>query len=236
MTADEAFMARLDETVSRAGGPSRVRSLTGFSLTAIDNYRSGKSEPNRSKLIALAKAGHVRVQWLVTGEGPVERNGGSEIDRSSALTDSRGALADGEALADYTLVPKYEVRASAGTGAVIASERIVDHLAFKNAWLQSLGIAPRHLLLIEAVGDSMMPRIADGDLLLIDTSLSSVQQNAIYVIRLDNDLVVKRIQRKLDGSLTVMSDNPAYSPELVPANEATSLSVIGRVVWVGGRV
>ena len=82
----------------------------------------------------------------------------------------------------------------------------------------------------------MTPRIADGDLLLIDTSLATVRQNAIYVIRIDGDLVVKRVQRKLDGDLVVISDNPAYPPESVPAGEASDLAVIGRVIWIGGRV
>jgi len=134
-------------------------------------------------------------------------------------------------------VPRYDVRAAAGGGAVIHSEQIVDYLAFKADWVRStLRLNPSWLLLIEAVGDSMEDTISDGDLLLVNTHEPRIKENAIYAISVNGSLLVKRIQLKLDGTLVVKSDNPRYDPEVVPPNEADQLRVIGQVVWHGGLV
>ena len=55
--------------------------------------------------------------------------------------------------------------------------------------------------------------------------------SGIYVIELRGDMLVKRVQRKLDGSLVVKSDNPAYEPETISAEKADEFRVVGRMVW-----
>ncbi len=130
---------------------------------------------------------------------------------------------------------RYNVQASAGNGSVIYSEQIVDYLAFKSDWVRgTLRLNPSWLLLLEAVGDSMEGTISDGDLLLINTHEPRVRDNAVYAINVKGNLLVKRVQVKLDGSLVVSSDNPRYAPETIPPVEAESLRVIGQVVWHGG--
>lgn len=47
---------------------------------------------------------------------------------------------------------------------------------------------------------------------------------------------VKRIQRKLNGSFVIMTDNDAYKPEEMNEEDAMSLPVIGKVVWFGRRI
>lgn len=79
----------------------------------------------------------------------------------------------------------------------------------------------------------MEPTIRHGDLLLIDTGEPRVKDNAIYALLIEGDLVVKRVQRKLDGTLVVRSDNDAYPPEEIPAAESARLGVVGRVRWFG---
>jgi phage repressor protein C with HTH and peptisase S24 domain len=47
---------------------------------------------------------------------------------------------------------------------------------------------------------------------------------------------VKRVQRKFDGSLILISDNNIYQPESIPADLAKEVQIIGRVIWRGGHV
>lgn len=138
---------------------------------------------------------------------------------------------------DFVLVPRYDIRASAGHGAVVSSEQIVDHLAFRKEWVRNaLGVAQKDLALITVKGDSMEPTLSNGDLILIDMHASSIGDNAIYVLRNDGQLLVKRVQRKLDGTIIIKSDNTAYDPETVDAKHAGKLKVVGRVVWAGRRL
>lgn len=138
---------------------------------------------------------------------------------------------------DLVLVPRYEVQASAGNGSLVHSEQIVDYLAFKADWVRNtLGVAQKDLALISVKGDSMEPELANEDLILVDMRRNRIEDNAIYVLQFDGTLLVKRIQRRLDGSLHVMSDNPRYEAEVVSADRAADLHVLGRVVWSGRRM
>ncbi len=49
---------------------------------------------------------------------------------------------------------------------------------------------------------------------------------AIFVLRLDEVLLVKRVARR-SGGYAVISDNPTYPPLVVSA-----VDLIGRVVWL----
>lgn len=135
---------------------------------------------------------------------------------------------------DFVMVPRYDVSGSAGHGSLISSEQIVDYLAFKAEWVRnSLGVQRKNLVLISVKGDSMQPTLSDGDLILIDRSRGEIEDSGVYAIQLKEALMVKRVQRHLDGSLTVMSDNGKYAPEKLAAGDGAALVVVGRVVWVG---
>ena len=70
-----------------------------------------------------------------------------------------------------------------------------------------------------------------------DTHRGRVEDDAVYVLRHDDgDLRVKRIQRKMDGTLIVMNDNKEYSDDVFSPAEAARLNVVGRVVWRGCRM
>ena len=120
---------------------------------------------------------------------------------------------------------------------MIHSEQIVDHLAFRAEWVRTeLGTSPANLVLISAVGDSMEPTLRAHDLLLIDRSVMAVKQDAIYAFAAEGELRIKRIQRLFDGSLVIKSDNSAYGSEMLSAEQAGSINIIGRVVWSGRRM
>ena len=82
----------------------------------------------------------------------------------------------------------------------------------------------------------MEPTIRDGDVLLVDTSINAVRDNAIYVVVLGGLVLVKRLQIKRDGSLRLISDNDRFEPEDVPASEAADIHVAGRVMWYGRSI
>lgn len=82
----------------------------------------------------------------------------------------------------------------------------------------------------------MAPTLRNDDLILTDLSQSRIDDDSIYVLSIKNELVVKRIQRKLNGSFVIMTDNDAYKPEEMNEEDAMSLPVIGKVVWFGRRI
>ena len=53
------------------------------------------------------------------------------------------------------------------------------------------------------------------------------------MIRLDDVLLVKRLEPGSAGTVQIISDNPAY-PRM--ERRAEDVAVVGRVVWKGGRI
>ncbi|BBB07425.1 S24 family peptidase [Sphingopyxis sp. EG6] len=134
------------------------------------------------------------------------------------------------------LVPKLAIGASAGAGASVEGEAIEGEVAFDPKWLRDLGADPRALSIIRVEGDSMAPTLNDGDDILVDGGDAAARlRDGIYVLRMDDVLMVKRVARAPGpGRISVISDNPHYrSWDDLPM---TSLQLVGRVVWTGRRV
>jgi phage repressor protein C with HTH and peptisase S24 domain len=133
-------------------------------------------------------------------------------------------------------VARLEVGASAGPGAIGGDERARGHIAFDPAWLRRVAADPKRLSLIRVEGDSMVPTLADGDEILVDRGDAGERlRDGIYVIRIEDALVVKRVAPHPAGrSLSIRSDNEAYPSW--PDCDPESVEIVGRVVWVGRRI
>ncbi|WP_299310349.1 S24 family peptidase [uncultured Croceicoccus sp.] len=131
-------------------------------------------------------------------------------------------------------IPVLDVEASAGFGAVAASETARTRFGFDERWLRSLTSAKSaSLSIVRVMGDSMEPTLSDGDEVLVDASdHASRLRDGIYVLRADDALVVKRVAIKPGGKqITIASDNPAY-PTWSDMNRS-EVHVVGRVIWFG---
>ncbi len=155
-------------------------------------------------------------------------------------TDLGGPAADGPAdapLSGFTLVPRFDVGASAGSGALPDEERLTGSLAFRSDWLRRVASnGSPALSVIKVTGDSMLPTLSDGDEILVDSADGADRlRDGIYVIRADGAVMVKRLAVSPAGhSFTVTSDNPAYPPWT--GLDLRAVTIIGRVVWMGRRI
>ena len=134
-------------------------------------------------------------------------------------------------------VNRIPVRASAGPGAVVTEEAGRPYFAFDERWLKGLTASPSDKLsIIRVEGDSMAPTLNPGDDILVDIADREERlRDGVYVLRIDDALVVKRIALHPVGRrVTVQSDNPAY-PDW-PDCDLAKLHCIGRVIWAGRKL
>lgn len=152
------------------------------------------------------------------------------------------AMLGGPAEADLpfgTLVPvlRSPVRASAGPGSLASDEQGRPYFAFEPRWLKNLTSSPSEKLsIIRVEGDSMSPTLNPGDDILVDLGDCGDRiRDGIYVLRVDEAVVVKRIATNpMRRRITVQSDNPAY-PDW-PDCEMDSINCVGRVIWAGRKL
>lgn len=141
---------------------------------------------------------------------------------------------------EYVHVALHDAALSAGPGVENGPRNIVDHLAFRRDWLRNIGVSASDAVLARAIGDSMLPTIHGGDIVLIDRRVSTLPTKMrdpkdtrpvpIYAVLDDGAARIKRLVMAAPGIMALLSDNPECPPEFRPV---TTLSVIGKVMWWG---
>lgn len=211
-TYDAGVSKRIDELLTMLGRDKAVQ-VSGRSWKSLSRYTAGQEAPF-TVVAALAAAAGKPLDWLLTGK------------------DLEQPAPDG-----FKLLPHLDTQASAGPGMIIEAESTLEVVAFREDWLRGRGINPNTTHVLTAKGDSMEPTIRDGDTLLVDTSIDSVVDNAIYVVVFAGRTLVKRLQMMRDGSVAIKSDNKdVFDDEIVPSNEVPDIQVAGRVMWYGRSI
>ena len=112
---------------------------------------------------------------------------------------------------------------------------------FRRDWLTGHG-GPRDKVLLEVEGESMLPTLHNGDVILVDKSEGGrvLRSGKVFVVRDGHGMVVKRLHRgDAVNGLRLCSDNPDKSrfPDreiIVPEGEASP--ILGRVIWAGCEI
>ena len=123
-------------------------------------------------------------------------------------------------------LPVREVSPAAGSGAEVFGEEVVGYVPFRRDWLAYHGIDPEQADVVQVSGESMEPTLPDGCSILVDRTRRELQPQHIYVLRNEDGLVVKRVDRNRDG-WWVISDNPAWLPVMLTEDT----DIIGEVRW-----
>ena len=226
-----AFAARLHIVLRHWPSADRLARAVGVSPSAFRKWLKGEAEPSRERLVALAEAAGVGIAWLARGEGPQPEIRDARGDARMAKT-----IAGGVDPERFVLLPRQAESAAAGSGTPPPVTRS-EFIAFSHNWIrETLHLEPDDLMLETAVGESMHPTLSDQDLLLVDARDHKLREFGVYIVEYAGERLVKRVQRKLDGSLLLISDNAIYEPERIPPERTGEVVVIGRVVWCGGRI
>ncbi len=154
------------------------------------------------------------------------------VKENSYSASATTQLGRGRSAKVWVDVPRLDIGASAGPGTLPDSEEPYDAFQFSRRWLTEQGLEGAKLSAITVTGDSMEPLLHDGDEILVDRAERPFR-DGVHVVRLGDNLMVKRVASAGPGRLALISQNLAYPPIDVAAEEC---EIIGRVVWKGGRI
>ena len=85
----------------------------------------------------------------------------------------------------------------------------------------------------------MEPTLQVGGLVLVDTNDRDLEavSHGIYLLKLNDRLLIKRLQYVASNTLRVLSDHPAYETfSIEPSRASGVLSLMGKVVWFGRKL
>ncbi len=107
-------------------------------------------------------------------------------------------------------------------------ERIIGRMAFNQkefyGWCNG---NPHHLKILRFNSDNMEPTLLAGTLVIYDSNSAEYSGDGLYIIRYDDNIMLKRLQKTAAATYALKSDNPRYQDITCHKDE---FEIIGRVV------
>ena len=156
----------------------------------------------------------ISINWLLYGQSP------------ESLVESTNRF--------YMIRYFHEINASAGGGGEIEDEQY-ETLTLSENFIDILG-GKNELKNIEAIkvsGDSMEPTFSYNDIVFLNRTKKDLTRGGVFVLKTEHGLFIKRISKRIDGKIDIISDNKEYSKLTLFPQE---IELIGRVVGKFGNV
>ena len=206
----------------------------GTSPSQISMVERGQGGMSLATALAAARELRVSMEYLVglvDDPRPV-REMVSELQTKGAvirdLQEARPELE--EDWTDYVAIS--EINTSAGVGAVVHDEHVTGRMKFPYRWLSQRSLRPAMCRIIRVTGESTEPTLPDGSAILIDLASKNRQDGKIFVIRIGDELVVKRTILGPEANWLLLSDNRnkrMWATRPWPEDA----QIIGEVKWLG---
>lgn len=201
--------------------------------STLRNYEFGRSLPNTDFVVTLCEKLGVTSDWLLFGDSLQLKDAQTQLPNDLTVTETNKDIETTTSKdTEYALIPMVDAVLSAGTGSFEVSSSGDRKYAFRNDFLHRKGNI-KDMVLMRVSGDSMEPRILDGDAVLIDQSQQQLMANAVYAVGFEDMVYLKKINAQ-PNKLILSSFNKEYSP--IEINMCEDLDdqvrIIGRVVWL----
>lgn len=209
--------------------PADLARAARASDTSVSYWLNDANGIGAAKARLLGEFLGVDALWLETGKGEPITAAPRPAERPSKV---RAIHPDDEHPDDVVYVPESKIEFSAGNGRTAMFELVEDDepATYRLSWFQKYGINPDKVRRFRVSGDSMEPMLFARDTILVNMDETNIIDGKLYAIRYGEELRVKYLSRRLDGTLILRSVNPQYPPEEVPPELASAhISVIGRV-------
>lgn len=183
------FGERLNEVIRRAKvTKENFAKDLGYGLTALKSWISEETSPNLQTILKICDKYQVNLEWLAKGNG---------------------SPAVGSTLREDGLPIKvYDVKLSAGPGCFAQDETLLETIIVPNQMVDRYNLNS-HCVGALVDGMSMEPKLHDGDIVILDRSVDTFEDDNVYAFYYEGHCYIKQLQ-KLGNTLKVKSLNPDY--------------------------
>lgn len=177
--------------------------IIGVDQKTISHWENGINEPQLNKLRIFCDNFKVPISYFT----------GNEISFDK----------------DYISIDFYnDVYASCGKGGLVSSVE-KETLSFPVNLLPLKMQKNKKYSIVKARGNSMVPEIQDGDLILIEHhDGEQIIDNSIYLFTYENEVFVKRLSKNIN-EIIITSENKDYPQVILRGNDIDKIQIIGKV-------
>ena len=234
--AENDFKDRMYIAAKLAGNATELARRSGISRRAIGTYLSGASDPTRERLIAIAKASGVSVEWLATGKSGVmqsEAQAAVRLEDAESLEQTALGIQDIDDLPiPYYVIPSehfssVDLLGLQNTGALYINSNSLKKLNFINFF---------NLRAINIVGNRVTP-LGVGNTLLVDCGgdVMKDQEAGVYLFQKNGGIQVSVAYPYEAKYIRIISHQEHDTTEILDPNRS-DITVLGRVIWSCGKV
>ena len=213
----------------------------GIPYTTYVNYEKGAREPNSEMLIEIANFYNTSIDYLLGKTDTridervldiVNEIGPETLAKAGNIRDAIRLQAqttnplypDNLIPAGFSPLPDMDTLPRVGRIAcgepILAEQNIAEYDSVPSSW--------RATFTLICVGDSMAPRIQDGDLVAIRQQ-KEVENGEIAAVRIGDEATLKRVYFH-DDYIELRPENPTYSSIIRRREEMNDVSIEGRAV------
>lgn len=193
----------------KRGGTKALAEYLGISPNSITNWKNGHSKSYRNYIKQIA----------VYFDKPVEYFTGKSLENKKSSGDYVSIIPPG-----FQPVPKLVPvpvvgRIACGTP-ILAEENIEGTICIPERW--------RADFVLVCNGDSMEPKICEGDLVAIRKQ-PEVENGEIAAVRIGEEATLKRVYWH-DGFLELRAENPTYGSKILAGEDAETVTIEGKAI------
>ncbi len=213
------FKDRLREAMEKAGIKQKALSnKMEVSTTTIQHWLIGRNKPSRDKIKKLAEELKVTPEWLEFGSS-VEFSGPAQKDSTIAST----------VVHDKSFLKTIPVVGTTQGG----PDRHWEDLGFPPGWGTEYAVIEcddPHAYILRVEGDSMSPRINEGDYVLVEPS-TLAQPGDIVVTRLQSgEVMLKYFRADYGEEVALESHNHGFTLRTVPKADIVFMHSISGIL------
>jgi len=227
---------RLKQSRKRAGKTqAEVAEAVQMSQPAYQALESGRNLKS-SFLPMIANFLNVDPLWLTTGNGSTPEKSNADIAAMEV-----GIYHSGDPVPDgYVAIDYYDdVFVSAGNGYLNLEKPSNNKMLFPVDLIKECNVQPSATKVIHVRGESMFPKLKDGQAISIDMSARTIYDGEIYAFQVADDTKIKYLFNWNDegkGGFKAVSANPDknqfpdeyYSPSRI---ESEGITILGQYWW-----
>jgi phage repressor protein C with HTH and peptisase S24 domain len=221
--------ARLKKIESSLGlNPSKMAAAGGCSRSTYYRYRNGGSTPTVEFLDKILKyENKINAEWLLKGNGQLLK------DDDHGKENRQKALQAGtnEKFYHFPLYRMYSLNGEQDKVTVKEWDNTTKYISiskdFLNLFLDSDNYQDAFTMTVE--GDSMIPDIKPGGIILVDTTQVVPVTDGIFVVRYDDFVRMKLVQTMPGHKLILSTLNTKFASVIVE-KDYEGFEILGRIV------
>ena len=193
---------------------------TNIKSATVSQWCSGKVKALKSSnALMVSRFLEVDYNWLISGKGSPETTMSDEYKNED----------------QYVRVYLSHVTLQGGNGyePSIEEESTGELIRLRRTFFDAHHLNASKCTCFPVEGESMQPLIYEGEYVIVDmtqNNLNEIKDGKIYAISVQGLPRIKRLFRKLDGSLIIRSENKNFGEDIVQGDQLNYIKLIGRVV------